>query len=66
MDDNGQIYGNYKVIYKHPRGDRVKTFVGKCENFTPVGKSAFSNDKHQLLLVDYNDIVQLIPLDEAQ
>lgn len=66
------ISGKYKVTYKSPRisvdrrnratENKIYTFEGICENFS-THLSAFLNDKDQLLLVDYEDIIQLQPLD---
>jgi hypothetical protein len=68
-----QIDGKYRVMYKHPSQytDRqanafqgmIYTFEGVCENFS-TGLSAFRNDKNELLLINYHDIIQLKPIRE--
>lgn len=61
-----QIDGKYRVMYKHPSQytDRqANAFEGVCENFS-TGLSAFRNDKNELLLVNYHDIIQLKPIRE--
>lgn len=73
MNTNGQIKGEYLVIYKSPRSQiervrgaiqsKVFSFVGVCENFLPTGISAFRSENNEMLLVDYQDIIQLQPLD---
>jgi hypothetical protein len=68
-----QIKGYYHVIFKYPKqtNERIKTqiqakvsqFDGMCENFVANGKCAFRNDRDELLLVDYDDIVQMFPIE---
>lgn len=57
------LNGEYIVIFKDPNSS-IKDFVrylfrGKCENFVPAGVCAFSNDNNEMLLVRYEDIVQM-------
>lgn len=69
-----QINGNYLVIYKSPRTpvERVRgsvksnvfSFTGECESFTTDELCIFRNEDKELLLVDYQDIVQLQPLND--
>jgi hypothetical protein len=69
-----QIKGYYHVIFKYPKqtNERIKSqiqakvsqFDGSCENFTGNGKCVFRNDKDELLLVDYDDIVQMFSIED--
>jgi hypothetical protein len=67
-----ELNGWYVVIFKKPYSiynSTIKTgntmqFVGKCENFNPTGLCAFSNDKNEMLLVHYIDILQMIPTEK--
>lgn len=53
----------YKVIYRRLGSEEYYMFVGVCENFCTVGKSAFWNEElEQMLLIDYLDIINLYPL----
>ncbi len=62
-----ELTGKYTVMFKHPMDDgdsrsrSIENFTGKCENFTPKGKCVFSNDENVMLIVEYNDIVQMKP-----
>lgn len=62
------LTGKYIVVFKHPRyrsyeyGLRIEAFEGKCDNFTSTGNCAFSNDKGEMLIVHYRDIVQMKPV----
>lgn len=66
-----QVKGKYKVVYKYPLQDVDRrrrilqgtygVFEGVCENFS-THLSAFSNDNGQMLLVDYDDIIQMRPI----
>ena len=65
--------GKYQVYYKSPFQNidrkhrmiqsKISMFEGVCENFS-THLSAFSNDKGELLLIDYEDIIQLKPIKE--
>lgn len=67
-----QIKGKYNVLYKNPsaisqRGVgelqcTVYQFEGECENFTGRGLCAFRDKEDRMLLVHFNDIVQLSPI----
>lgn len=55
--------GTYVVTFKNPN-DYVDEynffkFIGVCENFIPTGKCAFKNENNQMLIVHYDDIVQM-------
>ena len=58
-----ELSGEYIVYFKHPeaskQSSRIYKFIGKCENFTPVGLCAFSNNNKEMLLVNYRDVVQM-------
>ncbi|MDH6674315.1 hypothetical protein M2277_005007 [Paenibacillus sp. LBL] len=58
-----ELSGTYVVLYKHPEDSKrfryLYSFIGRCQNFTPNGLCAFSNEKNEMLLVNYNDIVQM-------
>jgi hypothetical protein len=58
-----ELNGVYVVRFKDPSCpkdvDYYKSFVGKCENFNPSGKCAFSNENNEMLIVDYKDISQM-------
>lgn len=68
----GQIKGNYNVLYKNPNAISqrgvgelqctVYQFEGECENLTANGLCAFRNKEDRMLLVHFNDIVQLSPI----
>lgn len=58
------IKGQYIVLFKSPRASSVGDpplfkFTGECDNFTPTGICAFSNQNNEMLLVSYKDIVQM-------
>lgn len=59
MEPNGE----YVVLFKHPDDNTSNChhyrFEGKCENFVTIGVCAFSNEKKEMLLVNYKDIVQM-------
>ena len=58
--------GKYTVYFKVPYKEKTKKFIGVCENFNPGGLSAFWNEeKEQMLLVKYQDIVGLYPLENS-
>jgi hypothetical protein len=62
-----ELQGWYKVIYKHPMERysshaKFEWFRGKCVNFYPSGLCAFDNEQGLMLLVRYQDIVQMKPL----
>jgi hypothetical protein len=69
-NDPAQIKGKYIIMFKKPRDKWVKnetkyeTFEGACKNFVPSGKCAFSNEDNEMLIVPYDDIVQLKPVIE--
>lgn len=56
--------GKYTVYYSNPMyKEPIKKFTGICENFNSSGLSAFWNeDKQQMLLVRYSEIVGLYPI----
>lgn len=54
-------YGNYI-----PLNSSLMKFEGVCENFTPAGKCAFRNKDNEMLLVYYEDIVQMYPLHQTE
>lgn len=60
--------GKYLVRYKMSKYGRERNFKGTCENFCPMGLSAFWNEENeQMLLVDYSDIMGLYPVkDEGE
>jgi hypothetical protein len=66
--DPFKINGKYIVMFKKPNSRNVKnettyqTFEGVCENFVTTGKCAFSNEDGEMLIVHYDDIVQLKPI----
>lgn len=57
------LSGEYVVLFKHPeqsiRDPKVERFKGFCENFHPSGKCAFRNEKNEMLVVRYEDIIQM-------
>lgn len=63
-----QINGKYIVMFKKPNSKFMRnettyqTFEGVCENFVTTGKCAFSNENNEMLIVHYDDIVQLKPV----
>jgi hypothetical protein len=65
-----QINGKYIVMFKKPNSAYVRNetkyqiFEGICENFVTNGKCAFSNEDKQMLIVHYDDIMQLKPVSE--
>lgn len=62
------INGKYIVMFKKPRDrwirneTKYETFEGICENFVTTGKCAFTNENQEMLIVHYDDIVQLKPV----
>lgn len=68
-----QINGTYQILFKHPNASAhrnnsgsiefgIQKFIGECDNFTTCGKCSFRNDKDELLLVDYQDIMQMFTI----
>lgn len=61
-----KLDGQYNIIFQQPHSQlnegNFKTFNGVCENFTPSGKCVFLNDENEMLVVHYNDIVQMKPV----
>jgi hypothetical protein len=58
--------GKYRVYCNEPMtGGQIK-FIGVCENFNSSGVSAFWNqEKEQMLLVSYRDIIGLYPIGQS-
>ena len=60
-----ELKGEYIVYYKHPKSDRregiINRFVGTCENFVGSGNCVFRNENKELLVVQFQDIVQMKP-----
>ena len=58
--------GEYMIYYQTPKvvdGYTISKFVGVCENFCPSGTSVFwDNNKEQMLIVQYSDILQMKPI----
>lgn len=56
--------GEYEVYYKDPVKGKAAKFKGICENFNTTGLNAFWNDeKQQMMLVEYTDILGLYPVE---
>ena len=57
------INGRYIVFYKYPnrsrQDSRLGVFEGYCENFAPSGKCVFSNENGEMLIIEYQDIIQM-------
>lgn len=63
-----QVEGTYQVLYKSPFSYRDRSkgsfqnklykFEGECENFSP-DKCVFRNDEDEVLIVAYEDIIQM-------
>ena len=56
--------GEYQVVYKKSESSLSSDiFFGICENFNPLGLSAFwSEEDEMMLLVDYKNILGLYPI----
>ena len=66
-----ELKGEYSVIYKHPEWRRkdgsLYRFAGICENFVGSGGNCvFRNDKDEVIIVQFEDIIQMRPFKKSK